>query len=413
MIDVTNLFADGSWLLTQLNGNDFLIAAIFASLAVVLKDVPRTIYEFVMRQLTIEITVTNEDDDYFDIVYFIEPCRLKWFTRTFSKKKSSESGLKLDVGYGRSWFWFDHTLGYVDRQFKEVSSHNDLKEEIKVKLLTRNRTKLLNLLAKSIAHKVSLSNTIHVLTTSDGYWSSYGRIPSRSFDSVSIDPADIKRIKAMLDNFLENEEWYFTRGVPYKFGIFIDGAPGTGKSTLVKAIASYLDRDLYFLTPECAKKDEFMLEAVSNFNDRRRRQRFGILVMEELDTFSNLLNREKSENVENNMSSFLSILDGTLTPDNFIFIATTNHADRIDPALKRPGRFDLHITTKVLTLELFCKMISTLYSVDAEVVNADFAEYYHKPATGAQVQAWFQEFKDYKQALPELRKLVSDPNTTL
>ena len=116
------------WFTSQLKTNDFLIAAIAASAMYILRSLPTRIYNFIIRQISVEFTLTNEDECYQSMVEFLESKRLSLFSRTYSKKDDS---YELTVGYGSSWFWY-RGLGKIHREFKKDNHSNKLKEEITV-----------------------------------------------------------------------------------------------------------------------------------------------------------------------------------------------------------------------------------------------------------------------------------------
>lgn len=137
------------------------------------------------------------------------------------------------------------------------------------------------------------------------------------------------------------------------------GEPGTGKSTTIQAIATFLQKDIYYVDIQNAKTNEdlqFIFEYVN-----KNVQNGGIIVIEDIDSMTDVvLKRSKSVTTEytikdlvNNMQSkltleyFLNILQGTLTMNDSIFIVTTNFYDKLDPAFCRDGRFDVKIELKL------------------------------------------------------------------
>jgi mitochondrial chaperone BCS1 len=391
------------WLTQHFMNNDFLVAGIFAGAAFMLRDIPRRVFTFINRQLTIEFTLTNEDLDYQDVVYYVEGKRFKWFSRTFTKSQKvnqydeiqPEDETKLTIGYGKSWFYSDGAIGYIVRSFKDNQHSNKLKEEIFVKLFTRSPSKLQRLIDSATYHKKLQNDTLKVcVPTAQGYWSDYSRTAKRSFDSIFIDDEIKNQIINTLEHFINSREWYAEKGIPYKLGIFIEGSPGTGKSSVVRAICSYINRTMYFMT-EVGLKETNLNNLISEFFICNN----GMLVLEEIDTFSSMSTRKTKDDKDktDSMSVILNILDGALTPENFIFVATTNHPEKIDPAIKRPGRFDLVIKIDTLSYNSFSKMMSKLFEVDENIIDKDFKTIY-KPITGAKVQGTFILDRSYETA---------------
>lgn len=122
-------------------------------------------------------------------------------------------------------------------------------------------------------------------------------------------------------------------GIPHGRGYLLHGEPGNGKTSLIKAIASHYDRCIYYLS----LSDEKMTDASLFYLIGGIEAKYPILVLEDVDClFQN--NRDSKNKIT--MSGLLNSLDGLMSVNNLILFMTTNHIDRLDPALIRPGRID-------------------------------------------------------------------------
>lgn len=397
-----------TWLANQLTTNDFLVAGMFGIFTFMLRDIPLRIWRLFIRNISIEFRITNEDYDYDDLVTFLEDKRIGMFSRTYSKQrfkkvdentfqtKQNENDRKdLSLGYGNSWFFYNFTLGKITRSFKENNHSNSLKEEIFIQMFTRNRNILSKLLSESILEK-NTKDIIKVYTPSRDYWAETLKINKRNFDSVFVGEKIKEDITTQIDEFLKNREWYIKRGIPYKLGIFIEGEPGTGKSSLVRAIASYLNRNIFFFNQQALKNSGELLQDFGNHTN-------SILVLEDIDTYNVVSEREGNEINEHDLSVLLNTLDGPLTPTNFIFIATTNYPEKIDKAFRRKGRFDIHAKIERLNFKEFLDMMHALYDIDHDIIKGDFEKDY-KPLTGATVQNHFLQDKNYETSKMNILK---------
>lgn len=159
----------------------------------------------------------------------------------------------------------------------------------------------------------------------------------QGLDTVALCPENETLIRQDLSSFTRNKAFYKRVGFPYKRGIGLFGPPGTGKTSLVFAMASELKRDLYFMNLSYIDSDSELFSAFSNVPAN------SIVVFEDVDTMSNALlpRGEAVVEVENkfNLGTFLSILDGHTLEEGIIFIMTTNHPERLDPAIIRPGKY--------------------------------------------------------------------------
>jgi SpoVK/Ycf46/Vps4 family AAA+-type ATPase len=152
----------------------------------------------------------------------------------------------------------------------------------------------------------------------------------------------------VLDVFLKKKE-YEENQIPTKRGILLEGAPGNGKSSLVKYINSTLEGKVTFIyvTDGVIRSATDITEIFA----LARAYQPCVLVFEDIDTIG--LSRSMPSGGNNFTSELLAQLDGLESLENFVIIATTNHAELIDNALKnRPARFDRRIRIELPNAEL-------------------------------------------------------------
>lgn len=160
--------------------------------------------------------------------------------------------------------------------------------------------------------------------------------------------------------------WYQSRGLPYRRGYLLYGPPGTGKSSLCLAIASRVRLDIYMLSLNANKLDKNSLallfyalpkRCVIVFKDVdhagiRKRSTDGpfplVSSREVTDHDKEMDGYEDSEKANQplngiSLSTLLNVIDGVAAQEGRILIMTTNHIEKLDPALLRPGRVDMRI----------------------------------------------------------------------
>ena len=165
-----------------------------------------------------------------------------------------------------------------------------------------------------------------------------------------------------------SEEFYRERGIPYKLGILLYGEPGTGKSSLVHAIASELNKDVIVLTAGAILNGK-----LSRYNTACC-DTPPIIVIEEIDTIVNSRQNELGEKEKVILSELLNFLDGPSSPDSCIIIATTNHIEKLDPAIIRSGRFDIKIQMGKISRDLAIKMCKD-FNCNPEEILDDSTEF--------------------------------------
>ena len=172
----------------------------------------------------------------------------------------------------------------------------------------------------------------------------------KSFDTLYLKKNDEKKLLSVLNKFQTKKEILKAFGLPNKCCILFDGQPGTGKSSCILTIASYLKKSIYYMS---FKNIETNSDLQTVFDHVINNCNGGIIVIEDIDAIGNFLhkrdekwaNKENLQNTEDpiSLAYFLNLLQGTITPDGLIFIATTNHLEVLDPAFYRDGRFDVKI----------------------------------------------------------------------
>lgn len=162
-----------------------------------------------------------------------------------------------------------------------------------------------------------------------------------------------------LDRFKNNREFYDNLGIPYKLGMLFHGVPGTGKSSAIKAAASYLGRDIYYVHLKNIKTNTQLKNVFEHINDKCNG---GIVILEDIDAATEVVYKRSESDISLDsptmtdcldesedkltLSYLLNILDGTLCCDGTIFVITTNHLEKLDPALYRKGRIDVTLEFK-------------------------------------------------------------------
>ncbi|CAN1313358.1 AAA-ATPase At3g50940 [Linum perenne] len=185
-----------------------------------------------------------------------------------------------------------------------------------------------------------------------GPWSYINLDHPSTFETLAMDPTVKKEIIDDLDRFVRRREFYRRVGKPWKRGYLLYGPPGTGKSSLVAAVANYLKFDVYDLELGSVGSNGELRRLLTGTANR------SIVVIEDIDCSVDLQDRGGSTGYHNGndnqtyhdclqltLSGLLNFIDGLWSScgDERIIIFTTNHKEKLDPALLRPGRMDMHI----------------------------------------------------------------------
>ncbi|KAJ7775582.1 P-loop containing nucleoside triphosphate hydrolase protein [Mycena metata] len=214
--------------------------------------------------------------------------------------------------------------------------------------------------------------TVH-LASAAGSWAKTV-IKSRRALSTLILPADTKEtILADAREFLASAKWYNMAGIPHRRGYLLYGAPGTGKSSTIHAIAGELGLEIYFISLASPGINDYSLAHLISDTPSRC-----ILLMEDIDCAFPSREEVEEEDEDDHqdgrpkndqygnpirrgnmmppksavtLSGLLNVLDSVSSEEGRITFATTNHIANLDPALIRPGRMDVKIKYGLATTD--------------------------------------------------------------
>ncbi|KAL9117412.1 MAG: hypothetical protein Q9187_006054 [Circinaria calcarea] len=191
--------------------------------------------------------------------------------------------------------------------------------------------------------------------------------PPRPLSTVVLDEAQKQSFITDIKEYLHplTRRWYSNRGIPYRRGYLLCGPPGTGKTSLCFAVAGLLRLSIYVVSLNSRSLTEDSLASLFRYLPWRC-----IVLLEDIDAagLTNKRNDEPQDKIETSrdqvnkdttppvgaispppvpsgisLSAFLNIIDGVASGEGRILVMTTNHIERLDTALLRPGRVDMTI----------------------------------------------------------------------
>merc|ERR1712141_795959 len=248
---------------------------------------------------------------------------------------------------------------------------------------------MVHLIEENESNKDSLFFKIYRYQIQYAYWKNSGKKIGRDINTVILPTKTWNTVTGDFERFLDEKSisWYFKHGIPYKRSYLFYGVPGSGKTSLIQALAAKYDRNLAFVQPSHPKMtDESFKSCIQSAPAN------SLIVLEDIDA---LFNKDRSKKVHScplTFSGLLNGLDGVGNPDGQIFIMTTNYVDRLDSALIRSGRVDLHIEFPLATDEQLRKMFLLFYpeSVDnASLFVRQIRKYFKNGISMAAVQQHF------------------------
>lgn len=187
----------------------------------------------------------------------------------------------------------------------------------------------------------------------NGWTSIKSYVERRGFDTLFFNGNIHQEIKDHVKNWEKSADTFKERGLTHKTGILVYGKAGTGKSTLARALASELNYNLISIDTSTFDKINLieLTNAINNDNMK------AIIFIDEIDAiFKSRDDDDTTDSQKARVNKLLTFLDGVNSPNNCIFLATTNYYNKLDAAVKRKGRFDKIIELSDINKETAMKM---------------------------------------------------------
>lgn len=303
--------------------------------------------------------------------------------------------------HGKTWFWLDRCR---DTRSGASDRHGHDRETLKIHALALRRGVLTTLVDDILRSHGQRAGTIGLHTAiSYGEWSELGRINRRPLDSVFVPGGLGGDLLTDARVFLSREAWYGERGIPWRRGYLFYGPPGTGKTSLIRALASELDLDLALVDLSQPSLDDSLLrELLAQLPAK------AALVLEDVDSVAP--GRDDTDR-KLSLSGLLNALDGLGASEGRLLFMTTNHPDRLDPALIRPGRVDRNIEIGLLGAEDVGCMVARFFPDQPDLSAQVAAMVGNGGISGAELQALLLDHVDRPDMLLKgFSKIMDEPD---
>jgi predicted AAA+ superfamily ATPase len=261
----------------------------------------------------------------------------------------------------------------------------------------------------------TVQDSMNIYYYKKDFWMLLSKTPKRSLDTIYLKKGEKERIMESVSAFFSKgtRDVYLSFGIPYKNTVLIHGPPGTGKTSMIKSIASTLDCDLYILPITKDLLDNDIVDAFSYINEKEDKER--IVVIEDVDT---LFEDRKVGDSQNGITlqGLLNCMDGSTSMEGTMLFITANRPEVLDFAMIRSCRidrkFELTYADEFQTRHMFTRFFPTQ--------TDSFHEFYrsiqHKDYTTAMLQEFFFYNRDSESIvglLDEFHQIITqnDPKS--
>lgn len=407
----------------------------------VCRGVPVAVYGFLRRQLTTTLSFTNVGigtnlETFANFMRWFEKNKWIRYSRSMSLNGvyygESEDGTVVGMGPGNHFFLYRGRPMWLNRtMLANNNTFSNITYELTITTLGRSRQILLDLV-EEFKYRPPRSK-IGIYTLDNG-WVRMADIPKRPLNTVIVDPEIKKEIVGLITDFRASRQWFEDRGLPYKKTFVLHGIHGTGKTSLIKALASHFQMNICIINLGMMSDSSFekalttaptnAIIIIEDFDSSPATRARRALVEKERrdkrsksDQSANLYHtagaddtlaeapseaETSMERLMDSMPTFLTLsgilnaLDGIVSLDGKLIFMTTNLYDTMDPALTRKGRIDHCYELKALQSPEVWEYITLMFP--NTVRNEDLS--FH-PILGCDLQDLYFQHKNDAQSFIE------------
>ena len=371
------------WIILQVKTNQFLAGAVGGSLSYTILNNIKVwffyIYDLIIALFTRQIMVDDVSNKKLTQTFLFNLKKYKRKLRNIQVNRTDKKNVTY-FGYGTHWIWYGwFTLikltvtrnnGHSNRSIG-LSAYDSITINIFGLFTDSVRDSLLTSAEDNFGQ--TDDNSRYYYNVTDYSPRKFTQIKDRPIDSIFINEIDtLKDIIEKIDSIFNssNDTIYDKLGHSKKLGILLHGSPGCGKSSIIQAISTHFNKDIYYAQMQDDYNDiEYCLRCIATGVPEK-----SIIVYEDFDCIASIQSRDtekKSDQYDENiLPKLLQLFDGLGLPDRSIIIVTTNYLDKIDNAVKRDGRFDIKLEITPATKETALRMAEYFGVENKSVLDA-------------------------------------------
>lgn len=361
-------------------GNQFVggvvVASISGAIMYALKTTPTLLVKFIKSQFTTTMTFNNagweKNHTFIRMSEFIHNRCTEMGTRSLMVDSSydwrdGKAKMILTIGAGNHIFFYRGRPLLLNRAEHGNNQGETIKEVITLYKFGRSHDLFKQLVDENRPKDVDGLSISH---WEKGEWRTINNVMCGGLDSVALDLDVRKFFVTEFDKFKNGADICKRLGIPHKLAMILHGRPGSGKTSLIRALAAEYKLNVCMLDLSTTS-DKELIKAIGTI------PRNTLLLLEDFDSAGQVSKRQADEDIQSGnvdlssassifnvgtLSGVLNALDGVASLNNVVIMLTTNHLERVDRALCRPGRIDHIVDLPAPGIKAIRTHFETLYS---------------------------------------------------
>lgn len=344
---------------------------------VLLRRVPMLVYRKIRSKLIVTMTMNKtsslpnspEVKNFNSFIEWFDTLPSSRFDRNRRPVFTPAGHVTFVPGLGFHWFIFNGR--YFWFRYSELDSQGIEYQKERIVLWTFGISlKPLEKLTNAFSVKLD-NNYLRVMTpgTAREGWVVAGSIPTKNHPALIVNDNVQREVFDRVAEWKGSEQWYRDRGLAYKMTIMLMGPPGTGKTSIGREIAIMHKMRFHDMNLSMMDNASFiraitqMKPGVLLIDDFEDNPAFAKRVLEvpEGEDSTNPIRASRSGV---SLSTLFSVLDGAIPLDRVIIVMATNHPEKLDPAIYRPGRVDYNVVVHAMEASQILQYIHRMYGMD-------------------------------------------------
>ena len=364
-MNVTELITSFTSFITELTGgNELMATAVIGMIAMQVKGIPTKLYSFLVRNLTVSVILDNGNFHKWQHVNeILNIYKSEYGVRVFNADVISNDEFnaktELTAGLGTHRFFYKGLPYKVVIIDLESSGTEQNKQRMTITGLGLTSNRLFGLLEDHDKARDRDTQEIRVNTIQ-----STSSFPVPAICDLPLNENVSTSIINLLDDFNRCDVWKRNNLIKSQMNIMLNGEPGNGKTTLIRSIARHMNRSIEIVD----LKDKPLTIVLGEHGWHNQK----IFVIEDCHSYDFLLKEEYRKvsgmNLDvSSLSDVLNAADGLTMYKGLVIVFTTNHIDRLEEALIRPGRMQAVIELPRVSPEAVSKYLSETYESNIKV----------------------------------------------